>query len=147
MFIATGFYSGYLPKAPGTWGTLVALPIHFLLIQLSIRLYVISLAVIFIIAVVTAGSAEKIIDRKDPGIIVIDEIIGMLVALIGAPTTPLAWAAAFLFFRFFDIAKPFPISWVDKRMNGGLGIVMDDIFAGFYSLLALHILLLFIKMA
>lgn len=141
LFIATGFYTGYLPKAPGTWGSLAALPLHFLLIQLSPQLYFLSLFVLFVIAVTTAGMAEKIIDRKDPGIIVIDEIIGMLVALIGAPSTPLAWAAAFLLFRFFDISKPFPVSWIDRRINGGLGIVMDDIFAGLYSLLMLHILL------
>lgn len=141
MFIATGFGAGYLPKAPGTWGSLAALPLHFLLSQLSATAHGIALASLFFIAVITAGMAEKIIDRKDPGIIVIDEIIGMLVTLIGAPATPLAWAAAFLFFRFFDIAKPFPVSWIDRRVNGGLGIVMDDIFAGLYSFLALHLLL------
>lgn len=80
------------------------------------------------------------LDCKDPGTIVIDEIIGMLVALIGVPLTPLAMAAAFLLFRFFDIVKPFPISWADKRINGGLGIVLDDILAGAFACLAVHII-------
>ncbi len=139
MFIATGFGSGYLPIAPGTWGTLVALPIHFLLIKLSPEYYFIALGIVFIVAVSTAGSAEKIIDRKDPGVVVIDEIIGMLITLIGAPSTPLAWGCAFLLFRLFDIWKPFPVSWADRHLNGGLGIVLDDVLAGGYALLCMQV--------
>ena len=139
MFIATGFGSGYLPIAPGTWGSLVALPIHFILIRLSPQYYYISLALIFLIAVATAGSAEKILDRKDPGAVVIDEIIGMLITLIGAPTTPLAWGSAFLLFRLFDIWKPFPASWADRHLNGGFGIVLDDVIAGGYALLCMQV--------
>lgn len=142
MFIATGAYTGYLPKAPGTWGTLVALPLNFLLIKLSPEGYGISLLIVFVIGVYTAGSAEKILDRKDPGSIVIDEIIGMLIALIAAPTQPLIWLLAFLLFRFFDIIKPWPVSWADRHLNGGLGIVMDDVLAGGYAWLALHGILL-----
>ena len=138
MFIATGAYSGYLPKAPGTWGTLLALPLNFLLIRLSATNHGIALAVIFLVAVYTAGAAEKILDRKDPGAIVIDEIIGMLIALIAAPAEPLIWLTAFLLFRLFDILKPWPVSWADKRLNGGLGIVMDDILAGGYAWLVLQ---------
>ncbi len=139
LFIATGFGSGYLPFAPGTWGSLVALPIHFLLIMLVPQYYWLGLGIIFVIAVSTAGSAEKIFDRKDPGAVVIDEIIGMLIALIGAPATPLAWGSAFLLFRLFDIWKPFPASWVDRHLNGGLGIVLDDVIAGGYALLCMQI--------
>ncbi|MBW1792691.1 MAG: phosphatidylglycerophosphatase A [Deltaproteobacteria bacterium] len=62
----------------------------------------------------------------------------MLIALIGAPAIPLVWFAAFLLFRFFDIVKPFPVNWLDKHLNGGLGIVLDDIFAGLYTLLVLQ---------
>ncbi len=141
MFIATGFYSGYLPKAPGTWGTVVALPINLLLIQLEPKIYFTSLVAIFVISIITAGSAEKIVDHKDPGLIVIDEIIGMLIALIYVPATPLAWGMAFLIFRFFDIIKPFPISWVDKHLNGGTGIVMDDVLAGIYTLVIMQLIL------
>ncbi len=141
MFIATGAYTGYLPKAPGTWGTLVALPLNILLLRLSAKDYGISLAIIFLLAVYTAGAAEKILDRKDPGAIVIDEIIGMLITLIAAPATPLVWLVAFLLFRLFDIIKPWPVSWADRRLNGGLGIVMDDVLAGGYAWLVLHGLL------
>jgi len=138
MFIATGAYTGYLPKAPGTWGTLVAVPLHLLLIRLSPANYGISLVIVFLVGVYTAGAAEKILDRKDPGSIVIDEIIGMLITLIAAPAQPSIWLMAFLLFRLFDIAKPWPVSWADRHLNGGLGIVLDDVLAGGYAWLVLH---------
>ena len=144
MFIATGAYSGYARKASGTCGTLVALPLNLLLLQLPAKGYGISLVIIFLLAVYTAGAAEKILDRKDPGAIVIDEIIGMLITLIAAPTTPLVWGLAFLLFRLFDIAKPWPVSWADRRLNGGLGIVMDDVLAAGYAWLVLQGLLFFL---
>lgn len=140
MAIASGCYTGYLPKAPGTWGTLVAFPLHFLLIRLSQTGYYASLAIIFVVAVVTAGSAEKILDRGDPSVVVIDEIIGMLIGLIGAPMKTVPLIIAFFLFRFFDIVKPFPAGWADAYLHGGLGIVLDDVIAGIYTLLVMHIL-------
>ena len=140
MAIATGLGLGYLPKAPGTWGTLLALPIHFLIVRLPMPGYIYTLASIIIIAVLTAGSAEKIMDKPDPSIVVIDEVAGMLIALIAIPRHPLAWILAFILFRFFDIIKPFPVNFFDHRFHGGLGIVLDDIMAGIYSLAALRIL-------
>ncbi len=139
MPIATGLYTGYLPKAPGTWGTIVALPLHLLISPLPPVMYGVTLFLIFWIAVLVSGAAEKIIDSKDPGVIVIDEIIGMLIAMIGVPASPAAWLAAFILFRFFDIVKPFPVNWFDKRLNGGVGIVMDDVAAGGYTLLCLQL--------
>jgi phosphatidylglycerophosphatase A len=140
MAIASGCYTGYLPKAPGTWGTLVAFPLHFLLIRLSQTGYYASLAIIFVVAVLTAGSAEKILDRGDPGVVVIDEIIGMLIGLIGAPMKTVPLIIAFFLFRFFDIVKPFPAGWADAYLHGGLGIVLDDVIAGIYTLLVMQIL-------
>lgn len=141
MSLASGFGVGYLPIAPGTWGSLLALPIHFLLIKLSPPNYFIALGIILVVAIISAGSAEKIMDFKDPGVVVIDEVIGMLITLIGAPNKPLIWLAGFLIFRFFDIAKPFPIRLIDQRINGGIGIVMDDVLAGIYSLILLQIII------
>lgn len=138
MFIATGAYTGYLPKAPGTWGSLVALPLNLLLIRLSATNHGLALAGIFLLAVYTAGAAEKILDRQDPGAIVIDEIIGMLIALIAVPAQPLLWLIAFLLFRLFDIMKPWPVSWADRHLHGGLGIVLDDVLAGAYTWLVLQ---------
>ncbi|MEN8141387.1 MAG: phosphatidylglycerophosphatase A [Thermodesulfobacteriota bacterium] len=142
MAIATGLYTGYSPRCPGTYGTLVALPLHLLLLRLPENFYFGSLAIILLLAIVTAGMAEKIVDLSDPGIVVIDEIIGMLIALIGAPLTPQAFALAFLLFRFFDIVKPFPVGWLDSHLHGGTGIVLDDVMAGLYTLGCMQLLYL-----
>ncbi len=140
MTIATGFYVGRLPVAPGTWGSALALPIHFLLVRLSFPAHLSALAIILVVAIITAGSVEKMMDTKDPGIIVIDEIIGMLITLVGAPHNYLVWVLGFFIFRFFDIFKPFPIRLIDQRINGGAGIVMDDVMAGLYSLIVLQLI-------
>lgn len=136
--LATGCYLGYLPLMPGTYGSALAIPLHFLLVRLPPLWYGISLAVIILIAIGAAGSAEKIFDRKDPREVVIDEVVGMLVTLIHAPSHPVAWLLGFVLFRFFDILKPFPIRIIDQRVQGGVGIVLDDLVAGVYANLVLH---------
>lgn len=140
MFLATGCSVGYLPWAPGTWGSLLALPLHFFLSRLEPRVYWTALFAVVALAIVAAGAAEKILDRKDPGVVVIDEVAGMLVTMIGAPQTVLAYCAGFLLFRFFDVLKPFPVGWADQHLNGGVGIVMDDLLAGGYAMLCLQLL-------
>src|SRR5210317_430824 len=144
MFIATGCYSGYLPKAPGTWGSLVGLLIFFLLHTLSLGIYLAVIAGIFVIGTFAAGEAEKIMDHKDPGLVVIDEIVGMLITMIAVPATPLAMVLGFLLFRIFDILKPFPVNFFDQRFHGGLGIMLDDVMAGIYSLIILQLLVRFV---
>lgn len=144
MFIATGCYSGYLPKAPGTWGSLVGLALFFVLQMLSLPVYLAAVAAIFLIGIFAAGEAEKIMDNRDPGIVVIDEIVGMLITMIAVPATPLAMVSGFILFRIFDILKPFPIRLVDQRFHGGLGIMLDDVLAGIYSLIVLHLVIRFI---
>ncbi len=139
MFIATGAGSGYLPKAPGTWGTLVGLLLWWPLAGLSLAAYLAAVAVLFIVGVASAGAAEKILDRGDPGVVVIDEIVGVLIALAAVPLHPAAALAGFALFRLFDIAKPFPVGWVDRHLHGGLGIMLDDVAAGLYALLVLHL--------
>ena len=140
MAIATGLGLGYLPKAPGTWGTLLALPIHYLIVQLPLQSYIAAIAIIIIIAILSAGAAEKIVDKPDPGFVVIDEVAGMLIAMIALPDSPIAWVLAFLLFRLFDILKPFPVNFFDQRFHGGLGIVLDDLMAGIYALASLQLL-------
>ena len=139
MFIATGAGSGYLPKAPGTWGTLVGLLLWWPLAGLSLTAYLATVAVLCIVGVASAGAAEKILDRGDPGVVVIDEIVGVLIALAAVPLHPVAALAGFALFRLFDIAKPFPVGWVDRHLHGGLGIMLDDVAAGLYALLVLHL--------
>jgi len=144
MAIATGLYSGYLPKAPGTWGSVVGLILYYFLHSLSLPTYLITVGVLLIVGAFAAGSAEKIMDRKDPGQVVIDGIVGILITLAAAPAQPAIWLLGFGLFRFFDILKPFPIGWIDKRIQGGVGIMMDDVVAGIYSFLVLQGLLLFL---
>ncbi len=141
MFFATGAYSGYLPVAPGTWGSAVGvlLWLGLKLAGVSSVLYWSVVGVLFVIGVISAGAAEKIVDRGDPGLVVIDEIVGQLITLALAP---LHWGAAlagFLLFRIADITKPFPANWADQRLHGGLGIMLDDVVAGFYAFLVLEL--------
>ncbi len=139
MAIATGLYVGKLPKAPGTWGSLAAFLPWFFIKDVGLPLYLFILVIVFVVGFFTSGSAEKILNSPDSGSIVIDEILGMFITLMLAPNHPLAWALGFLFFRFFDILKPFPVSWFDKHIHGGIGIMMDDVIAGLYALICLQL--------
>ncbi len=140
MFIATGAGTGYLPKAPGTWGSLLGVALWFGLRHLGPASYVLIIAALFLVGAACAGAAEKIVDHADPGLVVIDEIVGQLIALTAAPHHPLAVLAAFLLFRLFDILKPFPVGWFDRHIHGGLGIMLDDVIAGLYALLLVQII-------
>jgi len=142
--LATGLYSGKIPFAPGTWGSAFALIPWYFCRGLSLVNYLIVLAVIFVVGFLTSGSAEKIFDRPDPGCIVIDEILGMFITLTLAPNHPVAWLLGFVLFRIFDVLKPFPVSWFDTHLHGGIGIMMDDVMAGVYALICLQLIWLLI---
>jgi len=141
MLIATGFYSGYLPKAPGTWGSLVGLLLVSLFHNFSLAIYLAVAGALFVVGSFAAGEAEKILDNRDPGIVVIDEIVGILVTMTAVPLTPFTMLVGFILFRIFDIVKPFPVNIFDQRFHGGLGIMLDDVVAGIYSLIALNLVL------
>ena len=133
-FLAFGFGSGLAPRAPGTVGTLAAIPIY---IPMSLYLgHTGYLAVTIILAVLgiwICGIADRALGTSDHGAIVWDEITGFLITMFMAP---LAWwsvLAGFVLFRFFDILKPFPISWFDKNLKGGAGTMLDDVLAGTYA--------------
>lgn len=139
MFIATGAYSGYLPKAPGTWGSLLAVLLWTSgLYRLTPANYIVLLTGILLLGTAAAGAAEKIVDRADPGLVVIDEILGQLIALAFVPWHPATALIGFALFRFFDILKPFPVRWLDQHIHGGLGIMLDDVMAGIYAFLLLQ---------
>ncbi len=142
--IATGLYVGKLPKAPGTWGSAAAILPWMLCKDLGLVSYLVVVIILCIVGFFAAGSAEKIMDSPDAGPIVIDEIAGMFVTLTMAPAHPLAWLLGFLLFRLFDITKPFPVSWFDQRIHGGIGIMMDDVVAGIYALASLQLIWLII---
>jgi phosphatidylglycerophosphatase A len=144
LFIAQGFYSGRSPFAPGTAGSVVAVPLYLILKDLSTFWYLFSCLLVAGIAIWTSDKAEKLLGKKDDGSIVIDEIAGYLVAMIMIPSGWGFIAAGFFLFRLFDVIKPFPLRRL-QDLRGGLGIVIDDIGAGIYTNIVLHLVFYFIK--
>ena len=141
MFLATGFYIGNIPFAPGSFGSLIGLPLCLALAGIPLTSAVLCTLFFILFAVCIADAAEKILKQNDPGCIVIDEIAGMMVALIGLPFNPITVVIGFIIFRILDILKPFPIRSLDKRIPGGLGVVADDVAAGIMANLLLRIIL------
>lgn len=141
VFLATGFYVGNIPFAPGTFGSLIGLPLCFLLAGIHLAAAIIAALLIIGLAIWIANVAAKTLKRKDPGCIVIDEIAGMVVTLIGLPFNLTTVVTGFILFRILDILKPFPIRILDKRVSGGLGIVADDVVAGIFANALMRILL------
>jgi len=140
LFLATGFYIGNLPIAPGTFGTILGLPLCFVLAGLKFPLAVVCTMLFIVFAVWIANDAEKLLKKKDPGCIVIDEIAGMAVTLVGLPFNLTTALIGFIIFRILDISKPFPIRALDKRVAGGVGIVIDDVAAGIFANLLLRVI-------
>lgn len=140
---AVGFGSGLLPKAPGTFGTLAAIPLYLLctsVLQLPLWQYVAVLVLASVIGVYLCASASKAMGVHDHGAIVWDEIVGYGITMIAAPQGWVWIFAGFVLFRFFDIVKPGPIGWLDKNTHGGFGIMIDDILAGFFAFISLQLL-------
>lgn len=133
IFFATGGLIGFSPVAPGTFGSLAALPLCLLISSMRFWTASILTGVLFLLATWIAYVAEKIIGEADPGQIVVDEVLGMAVTLFGLSFTPVYVIGGFALFRVFDILKPFPIRWIDKKISGGLGIMLDDIVAGIFA--------------
>lgn len=136
--VATLGFIGYLPIAPGTWGTGAGV-ICVMIIPLSQTALLVLIASGILIGTIAAGTAERLIGETDSGHIIIDEFVGFLVSVTFLPHTYGYLAAAFLLFRIFDILKPFPIGWVEKTIKGGAGIIADDIMAGIFTNLVLQI--------
>ena len=141
IFLATGFYIGYMPFAPGTFGTLIGLPVCYLMTRLHVGLALTGVVLFIFLAIGLASKAEKVSKQKDPAHIVIDEIAGLLVAFTGLPFNLVTALGGFVLFRAFDILKPFPIRLLEKKISGGSGIVLDDVLAGIYANLILRILM------
>jgi len=140
--LATWFGIGLIPVAPGTWGSLAALPFAWVIRELfGGPGLAFALLIVFIGGCCAAGAVAKASGIGDPGAVVIDEVAGQSLVLLAAPPDPFAWAVAFLLFRLFDIWKPWPVRWVDRHVKGGFGIMLDDIAAAGYALVVLSALL------
>lgn len=129
-FLALGFGSGLAPKAPGTFGTLAAIPVVWLAQQIGSWGYLACTLVAVLAGIIICGYTAKAMGEHDSPAIVWDEIAGYMVACIGLPFTWQNVLCAFILFRLFDIAKPGPIGWCDRNLHGGLGIMADDVVAG-----------------
>lgn len=132
-FLASGFFAGYSPVAPGTVGSLVGILAYFFLRDVSYTAYAVILILTLIAGVFIAGEAEKIYKTKDSSHIVIDEIAGVFFTFLFLPAGVSLLIAGFAAFRFFDILKPFPIRLIDEKLRGGWGIMLDDVLAGVYA--------------
>jgi phosphatidylglycerophosphatase A len=143
LFLATGFYVGYIPFAPGTFGTLVGLPFCLLFTLIGTKWAFLLTLVIICFAIGIAHQAEKNLQKKDPGLIVIDEMAGILVTFLAISFNAETAVLGFYIFRILDIAKPFPIRYLEKRLPGGAGIVLDDVAAGIFANFILRGILIF----
>ncbi|HIF9463846.1 TPA: phosphatidylglycerophosphatase A [Photobacterium damselae] len=136
--LATGFGSGLAPIVPGTVGTLAAIPLYWVLAQLPFLLYLLAIVIAAIIGVTICQKTSDDMKVHDHGSIVWDEFVGFWITMAIAPTISWQWIlAGFILFRFFDMLKPWPISWLDKHVSGGFGIMIDDIVAGFIAMISL----------
>ena len=144
IIFSTWWGTGYSPVASGTVGTLAAIPLYLILAGLPIPYYLLSLISLTIFSCWVSGRAEAIFNEKDSGKIVIDEVVGYLVTMTGVSLTLPAMILGFFLFRFFDIVKVPPANIIDRRLKNGFGVVMDDVVAGIYACLLLHLTLRFI---
>ncbi len=130
LLLAFGFGSGLSSKAPGTMGTLAAIPLWWLLAQLPLASYLIVVLISAVVGIYICGHAAKTMGVHDHGGIVWDEFVGFWIAMAALPVSWTSLLLGFALFRLFDILKPWPISWLDKKVSGGFGIMIDDVIAG-----------------
>jgi phosphatidylglycerophosphatase A len=134
VILATWFGCGLTRLAPGTWGTLGGLPFGVLILFYGgLPILVIATIIVFVIGYWASERFEKMTGNHDDRAIVIDEVVGGWIALMAAGTGLFSIVLAFLLFRFFDILKPWPVSWADQKLNGPMSVMFDDVLAGIYA--------------
>ena len=136
-FFGLGFGTGLTPKAPGTIGTLVGLPLFWLISNYLISTQLIIIAVLFVIGIYFCAKTGNALNVPDHGAIVWDEIVATMLVLTFTPMVWQWWVVAFLLFRLFDIWKPYPICYFDIKLKNGFGVMFDDLLAALYSILSL----------
>ena len=137
--LAFGFGSGLARQAPGTFGTLAAVPLYLLMRDLPLGMYLAVVAALFVLGIWLCGRTARALGVHDAPAIVWDEVVGYLLVMAAAPHAVWAVILGFVLFRLFDIAKPWPIRWVDRRVTGGFGIMLDDVLAALPAWLLLQI--------
>ena len=142
VFLATGFFTGFLPTMPGTWGTFAGIPLVIISHRLTSVMQAVVTVVFVIVAAYIAGRAEILFEDRDARPIVIDEMVGFLITLLWLPLNFLTLCLGFVLFRLFDIVKPPPITILEKRLHGGWSIVLDDVLAGVFANVTLRLLLI-----
>ena len=143
VMLATGCYAGYIPIASGTFGTLIAIPLCYLVSRLDPLQAILLLGLFTGFAVWMSGEAEELFNSKDSSLIVVDEMAGFLVTLFLIPWSIKSVVIGFFLFRLLDIAKPFPIRRIEQKVRGGWGVVGDDVLAGIYANVILRIIMKF----
>ena len=144
LTLSTWFGTGLLPVAPGTFGTIAAVPLVFGLACLGIVPGVFIIAMVVAVAIWTSDRSRKLLGNNDPSEVVIDEVAGFLLTMFLLPLSWLTLGLGFILFRIFDIFKPYPIKQAEK-LRGGMGIVMDDLVAGIYAHLCVKLILFFVN--
>ena len=139
-FFSLGFGSGLAPRAPGTFGTIVGLPLFWLISSYSLSVKLAIIAALFVLGIYCCDKTGKALGVADHGAIVWDEIVAMMLVLVFAPLTWLGWLVAFCLFRLFDIWKPFPISYFDAKLKNGFGVMFDDLLAAIYAIICVLVL-------
>jgi len=144
-FIAFGVGSGLSPIAPGTMGTLAAIPIYLLMVQMPTIFYLIGIIGLYYLGVYVSEKVSIDIGIDDYSGIVIDEIVGFLITMMFIPPTMGNMVLGFVVFRFFDILKPWPISFIERRFKGGVGVMLDDVVAGLFAFVTIMLLIIIIN--
>lgn len=139
-FLALGFGSGLAPKAPGTFGTLAAIPVFLLMTPFSDQYYAAVVAIMCMFGIHICGKTASDVGVHDHPAIVWDEFVGFFITMFMVPLSWQSVVVGFALFRFFDIVKPWPISYLDKHMDGGAGIMFDDVVAGLMALACMHLI-------
>lgn len=132
MFVSV-FGIGFIPFASGTFGSLAGLIIGYVLNLINYNLFFIIIPMLFILGVIASNTYQKQTGEKDSSVIVIDEVVGQLIAMMFVMDDYVLVFISFIIFRLFDIYKPWPASYADKKMTGGFGVMLDDVFAGIYT--------------
>lgn len=132
-WIATWGGTGFIKPAPGTWGSLAALPFAAFLLYLDTAYLALGIAALTPLAFYATKKFTRAAGEGDSSMIVVDEVLGQWITLLPALLSPLYFIAGFLLFRFFDILKPWPVNWLDKNMKGASGVIADDVMAGLYA--------------